>query len=72
MPCNPSGGIAWARNGTILFRRDEDGDERNDIYRMDRPAETTPVVETDGRAFLVDTADDRGLLYTSDERKQLS
>ena len=72
VPRNPSGGIAWAPDGTILFHQDEDGDEQNDVYRMDTSGEATPAVETDGQAFLVDTASDGTLLYISDERDQLN
>ncbi|MFB6193610.1 MAG: prolyl oligopeptidase family serine peptidase [Halobaculum sp.] len=72
VPRNPSGGIAWEPDGSILFHRDEDGDEQNDIYRIDRAGSVEPVIETDGQAFVFAVADDGTILYTSDHRDQMN
>ncbi len=73
VPRNPSGGIRWDPSGeTILFHRDEAGDEQNDIYRIDRAGEVTPVVKPDGQAFLVDVATDGTVFYVADSGTQLN
>lgn len=73
VPRNPSGGIEWDPSGeSILFHRDEAGDEQNDIYRIDRDGEVTPVVEPDGQAYVADVASDGTVFYVADSGDQLN
>lgn len=64
MPCTPSGGIAWARNGTVLFRRDEDGDvEAAQSWPVSSSASN--IVPGDGHAAL-SPGISQGFFYTFD------
>ncbi|MEZ3117454.1 prolyl oligopeptidase family serine peptidase [Halobaculum sp. MBLA0147] len=73
VPRNPRGALHYDTDGEeIFFHRDEDGDEQNDVYRLDRDGTATPVIETDGQSFLVDTASDGTLVYVSDHGEQLN
>ncbi len=59
--------IAWTADGErILFHRDEDGSERNDVYAIAPDGSTDALVETDGMTNLRDVgADGETLLVGS-------
>jgi dipeptidyl aminopeptidase/acylaminoacyl peptidase len=65
--------LEWAADGEAVYvHRDEDGDEQNDILRVDADdggAET--VVAPDGQGILADSTAD-ALLYRSDAGEQLN
>ncbi len=50
--------VEWAADGErVFFHRDEDGDEQNDIYAIDRDGSVEPVVEMEGQCMLTSVAD---------------
>jgi dipeptidyl aminopeptidase/acylaminoacyl peptidase len=49
--------VSWDTDGDrVFFHRDEDGDEQNDVYAIDRQGAVEPVVEMDGQVVLNDVA----------------
>lgn len=64
----------WRGDGeTILFHRDDDGDEQNDIWEVDLEGNARSLVESEGQAIIFGT--DRTattLLYATDEVDQLN
>ncbi|WP_436907952.1 S9 family peptidase [Halosimplex marinum] len=51
--------LEWGADGDrVFFHRDEDGDEQNDIYAIDRDGTVEPVVEMDGQCMLTSVAAD--------------
>ncbi|ELZ27465.1 dipeptidyl aminopeptidases/acylaminoacyl-peptidase [Halosimplex carlsbadense 2-9-1] len=51
--------LKWGADGDrVFFHRDEDGDEQNDIYAIDRDGAVEPVVEMDGQCMLTSVAED--------------
>lgn len=64
----------WRGDGeAILFHRDDDGDEQNDIYEIDLDGEVRNLVSPDGQAILMGTDESADyLLYASDEGEQMN
>lgn len=64
--------IRWDASGeTVLFHRDEAGDEQNDIYASTLNGDAKEVLSVDGQGMLVDVDDDT-VLYQSDEGRQMN
>ena len=74
VPRNARWHVGWFDDETLLFHRDDDGDEQNDIVTLDvETGETDTLVAPDGQAILYDVSTDgRHVLYGSDERDQLN
>ena len=74
VPRNARWHVGWLDAETLLFHRDDAGDEQNDIVALDvETGETAPLVAPDGQAILFDVSTDgRYVLYGSDERDQLN
>jgi Tol biopolymer transport system component len=63
VPRNARWFIRWDAGGEqVFFHLDEDGNEQNDIYAIDRDGAIESVVERDGQNILADVADDGGFL----------
>jgi Tol biopolymer transport system component len=64
--------IRWGASGeTVLFHRDEAGDEQNDIYASTLDGDTEELLSVDGQGMLVDVDGDT-VLYQSDEGRQMN
>lgn len=58
---------------TILFHRDDDGDEQNNIWEIDLEGRASKLVEPDGQSILLDTdGEATQLYYVSDEAEQMN
>lgn len=66
--------IRWRGDGeTILFHRDDDGDEQNDIWEIDLDGNARPVVETSGQTIIYETTPDgNDLLYGANHEGQMN
>lgn len=66
--------LRWAgRDDELLFHRDEDGDEQNDLHTVSLDGDSEKLVTVDGQGILIDVTDDgQTVLYASDEGRQLN
>ncbi|MEF8882973.1 MAG: prolyl oligopeptidase family serine peptidase [Halapricum sp.] len=72
VPWDATWWIRWDASGeTVLFHRDEAGDEQNDIYASTLDGDAKEVLSVDGQGMLVDVDDDT-VLYQSDEGRQMN
>ncbi|PSQ22649.1 S9 family peptidase, partial [Halobacteriales archaeon QS_9_67_15] len=59
VPRNARWFVKWGADGDrVFFPLDDDGDEQNDIYAIDRDGSVEPVVEMDGQCMLTSVAED--------------
>ncbi|WP_396610874.1 S9 family peptidase [Haloferax sp. S1W] len=74
VPRNARWPVAWGANGNrVFFHLDDDGDEQNDIYAIDREGGVEPVIEMDGQATLSDVGSDgETLLFGSSRDGQMN
>jgi len=74
VPRNNRWPVAWGADGDrVFFHRDEDGDEQNDVYAIDRAGSTERVFESVAQASLEDVgADGETLLVGSNEDGQMN
>jgi dipeptidyl aminopeptidase/acylaminoacyl peptidase len=64
--------LTWDDDGErVFFHRDEDGNEQNDIYALDRSGEVETVVEVDGQSSVVDVSED-SLVFGSNRDGQMN
>ncbi|WP_415378983.1 S9 family peptidase [Halosimplex sp. TS25] len=58
VPRNARWFVEWSADGDrVFFHRDEDGDEQNDVYAIDRDGRVEPVVEMEGQCMLTSVAE---------------
>jgi dipeptidyl aminopeptidase/acylaminoacyl peptidase len=74
VPRNARWFVKWDADGErVFFHLDDDGNEQNDIYAIDREGRVESVVELDGQTVLADIADDgESLLIQSTANGQLN
>jgi dipeptidyl aminopeptidase/acylaminoacyl peptidase len=74
VPRNARWFIRWdADKERVFFHFDDDGNEQNDIYAIDRNGAIERVVELDGQNILTDVADDgESLLIASSAQGQMN
>jgi len=64
--------LTWGEDGErVFFHRDEDGNEQNDIYALDRDGEVDTVVEIEGQSSVVDVSED-SLVFGSNRDGQMN
>jgi dipeptidyl aminopeptidase/acylaminoacyl peptidase len=64
--------LTWDDDGDrVFFHRDEDGNEQNDIYALDRSGEVETIVEVEGQSSVVDASDD-SLVFASNRDGQMN
>ena len=69
VPRNARWFVAWGADGDrVYYHLDDDGDEQNDIYAIDRDGEVEPVLEMDGQIILTDVTDDGETLFVGSTR----
>jgi dipeptidyl aminopeptidase/acylaminoacyl peptidase len=73
-PSNVRYPLRWSRDGERVYvHRDDGGDERNDVFAIDRDGGVERVVGLDGRTILHDVSpDDRYLLVANSDAGQLN
>ena len=65
--------LDWLDSSTVLFHRDEGGDEQNDLVAIDvETGDTETLVAPDGQALCFDIAPDEFLVYGSDAGEQMN
>jgi len=74
VPRNARWFVDWDADGErVFFHLDDDGDEQNDIYAIDRDGTVEPVVEIGGQAVFQDVNDDgERLLFGSTRDGQMN
>ncbi|ELZ75448.1 dipeptidylaminopeptidase/acylaminoacyl-peptidase [Haloferax larsenii JCM 13917] len=69
VPRNARWPVVWGADGDrVFFHLDDDGDEQNDIYAIDRSGTAEPVVEMDGQVTLSDVGSDGETLLVGSSR----
>ena len=59
VPRNARWHVEWGADGErVFFHLDDDGNEQNDVYAIDRDGSVEPVVELDGQTILQDVGED--------------
>ncbi|WP_153554334.1 prolyl oligopeptidase family serine peptidase [Halomicrobium sp. LC1Hm] len=59
VPRNARWHVEWGADGErVFFHLDDDGNEQNDVYAIDRDGSAEPVVELDGQTILQDIGED--------------
>ena len=70
VPRNAQWFIRWDSDGErVFFHRDEEGDEQNDIYAIDRAGEVDPVIRSAGQNVLQDIGPDGESLLVGSSRE---
>lgn len=66
--------IQWRDDGeAVLYHRDEDGNEQNDIWELTLDGDARRVVDIDGQGLLLGSVDDgRSIVYASDAGRQMN
>jgi dipeptidyl aminopeptidase/acylaminoacyl peptidase len=65
--------LDWPDDETVVFHRDEGGDEQNDLVAIDvETGDTETLVAPDGQALCFDVAPDEFLVYGSDAGEQMN
>ena len=66
--------LKWGADGeSIFYHRDDDGNEQNDIWRIDRSGDAEPVVEMDGQCAVHDVSEDgRYLVFGASRDGQMN
>lgn len=74
VPRNARWFVKWDADGErVFFHLDDEGNEQNDIYAIDRDGVVEPIVELDGQTVLADIADDgESLLIQSSAQGQMN
>ncbi|WP_284007343.1 S9 family peptidase [Haloarcula pelagica] len=69
VPRNARWFVEWDADGDrVYFHLDDDGNEQNDIYAIDRDGAVEPVVELDGQTVLADVGEDGETLLVGSTR----
>ncbi|WP_254279871.1 S9 family peptidase [Haloarcula marina] len=69
VPRNARWHVEWSADGErVFFHLDDDGDEQNDIYAIDRDGTVEPVVEMPGQVHLMDVGKDGETLLLGSTR----
>lgn len=69
VPRNARWPVVWAADGErVYFHLDDDGDEQNDVYAIDRGGNVEPVVEMDGQVTIDDVGADGETLLVGSTR----
>jgi len=69
VPRNARWFVKWGADGDrVFFHLDDDGDEQNDIYAIDRDGSVEPVVEMDSQCMLTSVAEDGSRLVFGSSR----
>ena len=69
VPRNARWFVEWDADGDrVFFHLDDDGNEQNDIYAIDRDGAVEPVVEFDGQTVLADVGEDGETLLVGSTR----
>ncbi|MFQ3294499.1 MAG: dipeptidyl aminopeptidase/acylaminoacyl peptidase [Halobacteriales archaeon] len=59
VPRNARWFVEWSADGDrVFFHRDEDGNEQNDVYAIDRDGEVETIVDMDGQTAIQSVGDD--------------
>ncbi len=69
VPRDATHGIDWDADGDrVFFHLDDDGNEQNDIYAIDRSGSVEPIVEMDGQILLHDVGENGEMLVLGSNR----
>jgi dipeptidyl aminopeptidase/acylaminoacyl peptidase len=69
VPRNARWPVDWSADGDrVFFHLDDDGNEQNDVYAVDREGDVEPVVELDGQTALHDVGEDGETLLVGSTR----
>lgn len=73
-PRNARWFLKWKNGGEeILFHKDREGNEQNDIYSIDLEGNLKKIIEVPGQCILQDeSSDGNQILFTSDKEKQMN
>ncbi|QLG61798.1 S9 family peptidase [Halorarum salinum] len=74
VPRNVIHGIEWSADGErVFFHLDDDGDEQNDVFVIDRDGAVEPVIRQDGQVSLHSVGEDgETLLFGSNRDGQMN
>ncbi|WP_313694835.1 S9 family peptidase [Halorarum halobium] len=74
VPKNVVHGFEWGADGDrVFFHLDEDGDEQNDLFAIDRDGDVDPIVQQDAQVMLQSVGEDgETLLFGSNRDGQMN